>query len=231
MDTVHALNIYSTWVMLKSRLLTAVRDSVTDNSVTGVQVDKVALMFVTLIRTDNARITLPMEKIRQALVHNVSRSAGLWDSFKVYVDMDTPVDKLNDVAEAVRSHISANPQLFGGLYRVFFTKGIAQHKLELSVFFDFATNGTRLPLLYKPSVLSLVHFDQVPGISSIPRLGIPSRSWYTVQLQITDIDVEQKHSNRNVPVPRQSKLCPCSVDVILRISGPSQSERVADVVA
>lgn len=45
-----------------------------------------ALMFVTLTRTDCARVTLPMEKVRAALVHNVSRSDLTWDAFKVRVN-------------------------------------------------------------------------------------------------------------------------------------------------
>lgn len=66
------------------------------------------------------------------------------DTVQVYVDMDTPVEQLNVVANAVREHIAHNQLLFGGLYRVFFTKAVAQYKLEMSVFFNFGTNGTPL---------------------------------------------------------------------------------------
>lgn len=105
------------------------------------KVEKIALGYVTVLRTDNARLTFPMQVVRTKPLHNITRSELMWDSFKVLVDIDTPKAHLESVGDAIVEHLRANRSLYGGNYRVFFTQASLQHKLELAVFFDYGNTG------------------------------------------------------------------------------------------
>lgn len=112
------------------------------------RVQAISLQYVNISRVDGADVNVPTMEMRAARLHNVTRSDLMWDSVQLAVDIDTPRSSLDTIAAYVLACIKANPKLFGGSYRVFWTEALQGHKLELSVFYDHHDNGAILGCLH-----------------------------------------------------------------------------------
>lgn len=104
-------------------------------------IKSITLQYVKLERVDGAHVSVPCSEVRSARIHNVTRSDNLWDEVRAVVDADTPMQALEEIAKNVHASIKANPKLYGGSYRVWWTKAVAGYKLEFAVYYDHSNNG------------------------------------------------------------------------------------------
>ena len=96
--------------------------------------------------------------MKDARIHNVTRSNNLWASIKVVVDASTPTAALEAVGAAVHATIKANPKWYGGSYRVWWMDALPGAKVELGIFYDYSINGARrAAVVYSPADCSILH--------------------------------------------------------------------------
>lgn len=105
-------------------------------------VKSVTLQKVHLTRVDGAAVTVMTSHfLRVSSIHNISRSAPLWEGIHVLVDMETPMTALHCIAYKVQAAMKLQPRLFGGSYRVWFEGLVSSYKKEIVLWFDHAGPG------------------------------------------------------------------------------------------
>ena len=77
-------------------------------------VDRMSIMTTQFIKGDNSRMYIPNAKLSQQSITNLTRSEKKIDSFRVFVDFNTPAATFTELQEEVQRFMDDNPQDYCG---------------------------------------------------------------------------------------------------------------------
>ncbi|CAL5226110.1 g8927 [Coccomyxa viridis] len=77
-------------------------------------VESMSIVTTHFIKSDNSRTYIPNIKLSQQSITNLTRSEKKNDSFRVFLDLNTPVETFTELQEMVQRFIDDNPQDYCG---------------------------------------------------------------------------------------------------------------------
>ena len=77
-------------------------------------VDRMSIMTTQFIKGDNSRTYIPNAKLSQQSITNLTRSEKKNDSFRVFLDLNTPAETFTELQEMVQGFMDDNPQDYCG---------------------------------------------------------------------------------------------------------------------
>ena len=100
-------------------------------------VDRMSIMTTQFIKGDNSRTYIPNAKLSQQSITNLTRSEKKIDSFRVFLDLNTPAETFTELQEMVQKFMDANPQDYCGECTVQAVAFQDPLKLQLSTIWSY----------------------------------------------------------------------------------------------
>ena len=79
-------------------------------------VDRMSILTTQFIKGDNSRTYIPNERLAQQSITNLTRLEKKDDSFRVFLDLNTPAETFTELQEMVQRFMSDNPQDYRGVH-------------------------------------------------------------------------------------------------------------------
>lgn len=124
-------------------------DVLDEISVNGTQytVKRLGLLTMELTRSDGLIASYPTKKLRQAEVHNISRSAKRAEWYNIHVDFDCPLEAIKELEKHLRDLSAKEPSCYTSFCCIVIN-GVQQPlKMDIKVVVEYAHNGANLSRL------------------------------------------------------------------------------------